>query len=72
MSSKIITLICYIVFHATIDIFKAYKSNKNMVDKAVAIATTTDECRGTFHCQESLPTEYKEERHSDYHLSIQP
>ena len=43
MSSKMVTLIQYIVLHATIDIVKAHKSNKNMVDKTVAIATTMDE-----------------------------
>ena len=38
-----ITLIQYIVLHATIDTIKAYKSNKNTVDNIVAIATTMDE-----------------------------
>ena len=35
--------------YSTIDIIKSYMSNKNTVDKTVAIATIMDERRGTFH-----------------------
>ena len=48
---KLITSRQCIVLRNTMDIIKAYRSNKNMVVKTVAIATTTDECRGTFHIE---------------------